>query len=576
MKNQYQNQHNKHKHYEISLEPQEDVNATPQDSQKQRKRPVLHRLTSLTDDEKYALTSLLIDSTHIQPKTLTKELLLTTPYATPGSNDNYKLDISTGKIVPQLKPTTVQVHNCKVKRRRNSNSHIGQWRAHEIGILHKALRKGSSLFQKRSSRVKSSDVAKGTTQTDISPLGSGGVPNSKVISLGDKDQTNVSVVSSESLIGAGSSARTDLSQCQSKADGDDGSISSTSSWGDNPVEHYDSWQLLNDEYADDYGFGYQPDLGSLDEGSRRSFEILGTSADDVSASPHVLSPPLMESLLSFVPESLSCENWWLKYSLVRDGASLETLRNYTKAAQNTVIAIQTTSGCVFGCFTGSPWRIDHGYFGSGEAFVWRMRYNKFLKCVSLYDQGTMESIVDVYPFSGLNKSVQLCHQDFLAVGGGEVESALVHDDDLLKHILKSGQKQELGFAIALHGDLQRGTSSPSSTFCNPKLTGEEDGIFEIANLEVWTLTPCTTVQDAEQLEMRKYFLHEKLNRSNVSSLSSMGSTESPTSPYTSQRAFYHRLGEDGDEQLRDRWNLASIQSESALNTLSGKSPRFVT
>lgn len=567
---------NKHKHDNGMSSEQEEFDAKSQGAQQQKKRPVLHRLASLTDDEKYALTSLLIDSNHTRPpKSLTKELLLTTPFPT-YSDGAVNQEAGTAKNISQLKPVPVHAHDYNVKRRRNSSHHTGLWRAHEIGILHKALRKGSKMFQQRNSRVvKHGDVQNISTQTDMSHPGGKGISNTQT-SLDGKDRTNVSVVSSESVLGAGPSTRTDVSQCKSKPEDDESSISSVSSWGDDPVGHYDSWQLLKDEYAEDYGFGYKPDLEDLDEGSRRSFEILGTSADDLSAQPHVLSPPLMESLLSFVPESLSCENWWLKYSLVRDGASLETLRNYTKAAQNTIIAIQTTTGYVFGCFTGSPWRINHGYFGSGEAFVWKMRYNRFLKCVSLYDQGTLESIVDVYPFSGVNKSVQLCHQDFLAVGGGEVDHALVHDENVLEHVLDSCQKQEHGFAIALHGDLQRGTSSPSSTFCNPKLTGEEDGIFEIANLEVWTLTPCITVQDAEQLEMRKYFLHEKLSHSNVSSLSSMGSTESPTSPYSTQRAFYHRLGEDDDELLRDRWNLASIKSESLLTSLSGKSPRFIT
>mmetsp|Transcript_2009 Transcript_2009/g.3649 ORF Transcript_2009/g.3649 Transcript_2009/m.3649 type:complete len:566 (+) Transcript_2009:104-1801(+) len=565
MENDHTNQ-NKHKHKWVSSN-QEEFNAIlSQASRRQKKQPVLHRLTSLTENEKYALTALLIDPNQTPTTTLTKEVLLTTPFPIPSTCNE---EGSSGTSDQQLKPT--------IFRNRNSKNCDKLWRAHELGILHKVLRTGSSLFQKNGShrRTKCDDVPKVSAEPDIFAIADGGVSDSKS-SPGSKTQTNVSIVSSESQIRTESSIRTDVSQCKAKTESDDNSVSSTSSWGDNPVDHYDSWKLLQDEYANDYGFGYKPDVENLDEGCSRTFEILGTSADDLSAQPHVLSPPMMESLLSFVPESLSCENWWLKYSLVRDGASLETFQNYTKAAVNTVIAIQTTSGYVFGCFTRSPWRINHGYFGSGEAFVWKMRYNRFLKCVSLYDQGTMESIIDVYPFSGLNKSVQLLHHDFLAVGGGEVECTITdNDDDVLKYVRTSCQNHEHGFAIALDGDLQRGTSSPSSTFCNPKLTGEEGGVFEISNLEVWTLTPCSTVQEAEQLEMTKHFLHEKLH-SHVSMPRSAESTESPTSPMSSQRAFYHRLGEDGAEQLQDLWNLSSAKSEPVLNSLTGKSPRFVT
>lgn len=48
------------------------------------------------------------------------------------------------------------------------------------------------------------------------------------------------------------------------------------------------------------------------------FHILGTSVDDSDASPHVLSPPLMDALRPFLPFSLQQDNYWLKYSLRRD------------------------------------------------------------------------------------------------------------------------------------------------------------------------------------------------------------------------------------------------------------------
>ena len=142
-------------------------------------------------------------------------------------------------------------------------------------------------------------------------------------------------------------------------------ISSCSSWKEEEggQEHYDAWEVLKDEYAGDFGFDYServtPELED-DDDQGHVFKILGTSADDTAAHPHVLSPPLMDALMSFLPESLENQNFWLKYSLVRDGASMNTLKRYVRASTNTILAIETTTGEVFGAFTTSPWRTQFG------------------------------------------------------------------------------------------------------------------------------------------------------------------------------------------------------------------------
>ncbi len=80
---------------------------------------------------------------------------------------------------------------------------------------------------------------------------------------------------------------------------------------------------MKDEYAKDVGFVYNGEMTnddlSADTVTEGFFRILGTSADDTNSQPHVMSPPLMESLLSFVPDHLAEENLWLKFSMVRDG-----------------------------------------------------------------------------------------------------------------------------------------------------------------------------------------------------------------------------------------------------------------
>ena len=61
---------------------------------------------------------------------------------------------------------------------------------------------------------------------------------------------------------------------------------------------------------------------------------------------------------------------------------------------------------------------------------------------------------------------------------------------------------EWGFGLAFGGDLQEGTSSPCITFESPSLSKlHEDGsLFQVSNFEIWTLTPCTSLADAEKME----------------------------------------------------------------------------
>lgn len=273
------------------------------------------------------------------------------------------------------------------------------------------------------------------------------------------------------------------SEVRHEKDLNDGSSVSSSK---DEERHFDSWQVLKDEYAKDFGYDYEPDITDNDESDNlaRGFQILGTYAEDVDAYPHVLSPPLMESLLNFVPESLSAENFWLKYSLVRDGASLETLRNYCKASANTILAIQTTTGDCFGCFTSSIWRIRNGYFGQGEPFIWRMRYNRCSPCFSLFEQAKLESEIDVFPFSSFNKEVQFCTHDMIGIGGGDLSQK--KDDDVVPAIYTKSEALRQGFAFVLHDDLTRGMTSPSPTFCSPRLVADQSGVFDVMNLEGMT------------------------------------------------------------------------------------------
>lgn len=274
-----------------------------------------------------------------------------------------------------------------------------------------------------------------------------------------------------------------------------------------------AWGVLEDEYAEGYGAH-----------NTLPFQILGTSANDADCHPHVLSPPLMESLQNFMPPTISESNFWLKYSLVRDGASLPMLLRNIRGTKHTLIAIETVEGEVFGSFTSSPWRKNWNYYGSGESFLWRMRRTRSEKDVqySVLDQAKLESELDVFYWTGRNNLVQYCTQDMIAVGGGLLQDDVRDDDaacgdeerDLPPQDNQAFSKADKGgFGLAIDSELLRGTSSSCATFQSPPLSKSHanGSPFEILNIEVWTMTPCGNVAEAENLEMKTLFL-EAYNR----------------------------------------------------------------
>jgi hypothetical protein len=280
---------------------------------------------------------------------------------------------------------------------------------------------------------------------------------------------------------------------------------SDSSWDMNSEYsgRFDAWNVLQDDYVNGYGGG-----GTL------GFSILGTCASDESAQPHVLSPPLMESLQAFLPYTKSGQNFYLKYSMVRDGASLPTLLKRARGVQYSILAVETIDGEVFGSFTAQPWRKNWNYFGTGESFLWKMRRSRLEKTHGILEQAQKESEIDVYPYTGENRFIQLCTHDRIAVGGGiPASSPLASSSGGEKKTMDdvdNVKEHEWGFGLAIQSDLLQGSSSPCVTFGSPSLSNAHpDGsLFEIINIELWTLTPCMTVEEAEKLELGKLFLQK--------------------------------------------------------------------
>lgn len=290
----------------------------------------------------------------------------------------------------------------------------------------------------------------------------------------------------------------------------------------NPFEDVSSWL--------DGGQGVEvSDEGVVDSGSNDAhnptqqqlpFRILGTTADDVSCHPHVLSPPLMESLLAFCPEYTDQSlNLWLKYSLVRDGSGIWAFLRQVRASTSCILAIETTEGHVFGAFTTQPWRLSKGWYGGSEAFLWQLRQPRH-SGTSIVEQINHESEIQVFPCRQGNAAIQCCTKKAIMMGQGEVfESPTFHDPNKPK-TGKTGK--HYGYALSLDKEMKKGTTSSSETFGNPCLVDStlRGARFTVSNIEVWTVTPHTTVQAAEQTELSNLFLdggreEQRLNFMNI-------------------------------------------------------------
>jgi len=186
---------------------------------------------------------------------------------------------------------------------------------------------------------------------------------------------------------------------------------------------------------------------------------------------------------------------WFSYD---QGASIDSLLHSVRGSARTVLAIETMGGEILGSFTSSPWRYNKMFYGSGEAFVWRLQKSRLTPCGSVAQKIAVESDVKVYKWTGNNRNVQLTNNDTLAVGSDSVE-------DEQSCTFNAGC-----FAFALTKDLGRGTSGPTATFGNPSSLASA-GVFEVANVEVWTLSPVDDLEQAEKIELSRQFIFDHGN-----------------------------------------------------------------
>jgi hypothetical protein len=170
--------------------------------------------------------------------------------------------------------------------------------------------------------------------------------------------------------------------------------------------------------------------------------------DDNSDAPCLLSQIQRQSLaIEALPITVADRSWKRIYSLERDGDSFETFLNKVAGERETILALKTTRGHLFGGYADHAWERRKEYYGSGQACLFRMNNDK----------------AKVYKWSGVNRLVQHV------------------DGDKSRIIMGAGTSG--GFGLCVEDNFRRGSTAQSETYENEPLC--PDHLFEVESFEVY-------------------------------------------------------------------------------------------
>ncbi|KAF8835812.1 TLD-domain-containing protein [Paxillus ammoniavirescens] len=255
--------------------------------------------------------------------------------------------------------------------------------------------------------------------------------------------------------------------------------------GDRTWDHGFSEALLQDEelgVVDPTGLGLTVEMKAKGRRTtRKGVTLLGRGEGTVG----VLNGEIADLLRPHLPALTRLpRNWTLLYSLDQHGISLNTLysrcepripsRANPSPPKGGLVAMQDAHDAVFGAWLSEGVKLERGYYGSGESFLWRYHPPR---------NGEPQGSLEVYKWTGRNDYVALCEPEFISFGGGDGHYGLYLDASLLD-----------------------GSSAPCPTFGNPALCThpeaarvsldmdgaakvKPDVSFECVGLEVWGVGP---------------------------------------------------------------------------------------
>ena len=123
----------------------------------------------------------------------------------------------------------------------------------------------------------------------------------------------------------------------------------------------------------------------------------------------------------------------------------------------------------------------------------------------------MEREIEVYPYLHNKDFIQVCKSDRLSGGGGTGDTidtySILPDFDEDNEV----EYHDLGPAIYLTKRFCKERRARRVTFCSPALCPKHanGSLFEIINIEIWTLTPVINLEKLNKLNADSCFLQNK-------------------------------------------------------------------
>ncbi|CAG8485440.1 5904_t:CDS:2 [Ambispora gerdemannii] len=180
-----------------------------------------------------------------------------------------------------------------------------------------------------------------------------------------------------------------------------------------------------------------------------SVQLVGRKSD----TDPVLDINIAEQIRQQLPRRLRLEpTWTLLYSIDQNGTSMTTMYNNVKDKGPLVLVLKDENDQVFGAFTSESLKPQHSYYGNGECFLWKCKYED--------DEKSSTPTVEFYLWSGRNEYLILSEHDYMAIGGGDGRVGLW-----------------------INSDFEQGHSSPCETFENQTLSSFP--AFDCLGLEIW-------------------------------------------------------------------------------------------
>ncbi|KAI5855371.1 TLD-domain-containing protein [Tricharina praecox] len=185
----------------------------------------------------------------------------------------------------------------------------------------------------------------------------------------------------------------------------------------------------------------------------------------------LLKQALAEEIRLLLPPRLQLhEHWHCVYALDIHGVSLGTLYSRCSGggggsgSVGFVLVVRDSLGGIFGAFVNEPLRPRHGYYGTGECFLWKSRLLPSLPSSSHPSSPNTETHLSfqAFPYSGVNDYMILCDWSYVSIGGGDGK-----------------------YGLWLDSTLEKGVSACCPTFGNEPLSEDVGGKFEVLDVEVW-------------------------------------------------------------------------------------------